>query len=43
MSDTDFDIGPFGLHELADDFAELVGVGELPEGGGRREGGVRAR
>ena len=41
-SDTDFDVGPLGLHELADDFAELVGIGELPESCRRREGRLRA-
>lgn len=42
MSDTDFDIGAFGLHEFTNDFAELVGVGELPGSRGRWEGRVRA-
>lgn len=43
MSDTDFDIGSFSLHELTDDFAELVGIRELPESCRRWEGRVRAR
>ncbi|TNN75100.1 hypothetical protein EYF80_014673 [Liparis tanakae] len=30
-SDTYFDIGALRLHEFADDFAELVGIGELSE------------
>lgn len=40
--DTDLDVGAFRLHEFADDFAQLVGVGELAQGGGRREGRIRA-
>lgn len=40
--DTDLDVGAFRLHEFADDFAQLVGIGELPQGGGRREGRIRA-
>lgn len=40
--DTDLDVGAFCLHEFADDFAQLVGIGELPQGGGRREGRIRA-
>lgn len=43
MSDTDFDIGAFGLHEFTNDFAELVGIGELSGSCRRREGRVRAR
>lgn len=26
LSDTDFDIGAFGLHQFTDDFAELVSI-----------------
>lgn len=40
--DTDLDVGAFRLHQFADDFSQLVGVGELPQGGGRREGRIRA-
>lgn len=35
---TDFDVGPLRLHQLVDDLAEFVGVGELPLGGGARRG-----
>lgn len=38
--DTDFDVSALRLHQLADDFAQLVGVRELPER--RRERRVRA-
>lgn len=40
--DTDLDVGALGLHQFADHFAQLVGIGELPQGGGRREGRIRA-
>lgn len=43
MSDTDFDIGAFGLHELTDDFAELVGIRELSGSCRRWKGRFRAR
>lgn len=43
MSDTDFDIGALGLHEFTDDFAELVGIGELSLSSRRREGRIWAR
>lgn len=42
MSDTDFDIGAFGLHEFTNDFAELVGIRELSRSCRRWEGRVRA-
>lgn len=42
-SDTDFDIGAFGLHKFTDDFAKLVSIRELSESCGRWEGRVRAR
>lgn len=35
---TDFDVGLLRLHQLADDLAEFVGVGELPLSGGGRRG-----
>lgn len=43
MSDTDFDIGAFGLHEFTDDFAELVGIRELSGSCRRWKGRFRAR
>ncbi len=42
MSDTDFDIGAFGLHKFTNDFAELVGIGEQSGSCRRWEGRVRA-
>lgn len=35
---TDFDVSPLRLHQLVDDLAEFVGVGELALGGGARRG-----
>lgn len=43
MSDTDFDIGAFGLHKFTNDFAELVSIREQSGSCRRRERRVRAR
>lgn len=42
-SGTNFDICAFRLHQLTNDFAKLVCVGQLPGGSGRRERRVWAR